>query len=293
MRVISDDTSYTGNYPVGSPLYLTKNYINRVKADGGKIICSINIQHAFEIVVLLKKILGRDALWVNWCDASFGVKYNVTTGKVSKLYDLFGNDVTQSTTVNQPAIGKDSSKRNYLQFDGINDYMTSGSVTWNTDKASILIVSTSKVEAAGRLIASADANRTSTTPFWYVGHSDSGNYIGFLNKGNVVSSFDQRLIEYTNNELCVNSVVLDNSLTNVLNGQVKGYKNNVNVTLPGTFNSDISGNYADSPLYLFAKVIASEYTEGKYFSHVVLKEALDINQMFIIQNYYNRIFNIY
>lgn len=103
----------------------TTAFIARVEADGGEVLDPDGLN---DFIVLLKAQGVYDNL-VFLVDPNWGVKKN-TNNKITVLYDLLGNDLTEADTSKVPTLtdyvdnGSGATTLKDALFDGSNDYIT-------------------------------------------------------------------------------------------------------------------------------------------------------------------------
>ena len=271
----------------------TRNYRDRVYSNGGIINNPLLVEYAFQTIALLTSILGRTPLWVSWIDASFGIKID-SSNRVLKVYDLLGlNDfgpIGDITT--NPVLIKDSQGYYCLQFDGNNDGLSSENlITWNTNKVSFIFVN-QFYSSTNRILSSYNGIAGTATQ-WHLGGTGAGNNKRFATQSYSSGSFTGYY--YSNDDQKHLDVgIFDEALPQVLNGRVKAYHDNVNVTLleSNSLNNNAL-NYNSAKIDLFHMSNVSRYASGRFYGSSIFKEALSPVNTKLLADFYNKIHNTY
>ena len=263
----------------------TRNYRDKVYADGGIILNPLLVEYAFQTIALLTFKLGRTPLWVNWIDTAFGVKID-SSNRVLKVYDLLGlNDyIPVGNITTSPLLVKDSQGLFNFSFDGINDGLTSqNSIVWNTDKCTAVVVNTSVYVFKGTIIDSSNGTNN-----WRLRCTNITGQKGVrINQG--LPNYNVKLGSYTNNSIEIESFIVDNSIVGP--GKIIYLINNIEMTT-SVSPADVSGSFSDGKINYFGNV-EGVYLSGTIYGSLVLKEALSPANTKLLADFYNRIHNLY
>lgn len=97
----------------------------------------------------------------------------VTVGSIS-VRELPGNHATQSTSLSRPTYQVDSNGRGYLLFDGVDDFLVTGTITPGVNKAQVFAGVTLSSNAASGVLAELSATSDSSAGSFSIWRPPSG-----------------------------------------------------------------------------------------------------------------------
>lgn len=130
---------------------------------------------------------GEQGIWLDpsnfstmWQDAARTTPVTAVGQPVGAINDLSGrgNHATQATTTSRPIIQKDGSGRFYLDFDGVDDFLTTAAINFTgTDKVTMLAGATKMSDAAVGILMEFTVNAVTAGSFGLrAPNSASANY---------------------------------------------------------------------------------------------------------------------
>ncbi len=181
-----------------------------------------------------------------------------------------GNHATQGTTTRRPTLQQDASGKYYLSFDGVDDYLSTGSINFTaTDKMTVL-AGVRKINALGTLgiLAELSASSASNPGAFAVGAPGVSGHYQFLSKGTA---------EATTN---ATNAALAGPITSVIAGlgSISGAQSilRVNGTQADQSTADQgTGNYGNYPLYIGRRGGTTNPFAGNLYGLIVRGAATD------------------
>lgn len=194
-----------------------------------------------------------------------------TTVTSISVREVLGNHATQATTTSRPTLQQDASGKYYLSFDGVDDYLSTGSINFTgTDKMTVLAGLRKLSDAAAGLLFELSAERnTNNGTFSMSAPGGGGNQYVFASRGTidgalaVVSPYT-----YPTPHQAV--------LTGI--GSISGDQSilRVNGTQAAQYTADQgTGNYGNYPLYIGRRGGTSYPFNGRLYGLIVRGAATD------------------
>lgn len=180
-----------------------------------------------------------------------------------------GNHATQVTASKRPLLQQDGGGLYYLDFDGLDDAMVTGSVNFtSTDKVTMVTGLRRRGTSTGVLLEMS-SNFNSNSAFAAFAPI-SGNSVYFVTQagGGIYSS--AQLSDVAAPSLGVFAFAADRALAT---NEVSIRKNGVAATTGRAENSNTSGNYGNHPLYIGGRGGSSLFFNGALYGLIVVGAA--------------------
>ena len=233
----------------------------RIVADGGTVI-----DFAFmNLVISTMKSMGIYSSCKLLTEANFGVKKDGSTGAVSKLYDISGNNNDAIGTGTGQPIWSLSGGKGVITYDGVNDYLNCGKPVIPVNNFSILTASKSSViNVVMSLVTQWKAGGANRLDYVYSGDNKLDVIIGGAEvlKSTITIGTNLRHLAYTH------------SITNVATLYFDGvYNVNGNVSTIQQLSNTLIGTYS-----------VAEWFNGQINSSTIFNIALTQSQITQLTN---------
>ena len=187
-----------------------------------------------------------------WAPNLFGFYMGGAGHAADEYIDVFDFEITayapaarQLTATSRPTLQQDTSGKYYLSFDGVDDYLSTGSIDFSsTDKMSVF-AGLRKFNPLGQFshLVRLGTSTQSTNGFYIAAPSGSGQYT-FMSAGSVQAFALSQNNQYSAPNTAIVSAVSDIAAPSILlriNGGKEVLSNN---------NSHGSGKYSNNPIYI-------------------------------------------
>ena len=191
-----------------------------------------------------------------------------------------GNHATQATTTSRPTLQQDTSGKYYLSFDGVDDYLSTGSIDFTgTDKMTVL-AGVRKFNPLGKFsnLVRLGTSTQSTNGFYIAAPSGIGQYT-FMSSGSAQAFAFSENTQYSAPNTAIVSAVSDIAAPSILlriNGGKEVLSNN---------NSQGSGKYSNNPIYI-GNAGANTFN-GQLYGLVIRGALSDANQIANAERFMN------
>lgn len=226
---------------------------------------------------------GEQGLWLDPSDFSTmfqdsaGTTPVTATGQpVGLIRDKSGrgNHASQVTTTNRPVLQQDAYGRYYLQFDGVDDFLATGSINFSSTDKTTNITGVYRSDDTGRIVFELSANTNSNNgSFSFISGSNAGFTWGHWARGDaVVNSGQIAGVSNAAPDLAVISATHD-----IAGDRSRLWRNGAKGT-DGTADKG-AGNFGNYPLYIGARAGTSFFFNGRIYGLIVRGAASTAQQI--------------
>lgn len=194
--------------------------------------------------------------------------------------ELPGNHATQATTTSRPTLKQDASGKYYLSFDGVDDYLSTGSINFTaTDKMTVFTADHSVYDnpTGPRAIVGLSTSVFGYNGTWWLTAYDWGNnatslaYLRGNQRGVASYGPDQRSLGYRTLVRAVRFDISKDLVSDEVQVSTNGVRQEIKVVMGPSAGSGAFGNY---PLYIGA--VGTNYPfKGNLYGLIVRGAATD------------------
>lgn len=190
-------------------------------------------------------------------------------GSDTWLSKIPGNHATQATTTSRPTLKQDASGKYYLSFDGVDDYLVTGSIDFTgTDKMTVMAGVRKLSDAASGVVIELSGDAALNRAFSFFAPSTFGGMFSYRARSTGSLPADLTISGYP--APISNVVVLQSNIaTDLLSFRVNGTQAASTSTDQGT------GNYGNYPLYIGRRGGTELPFNGRLYGLIVRGAATD------------------
>lgn len=175
-----------------------------------------------------------------------------------------GNHASQVTTTKRPVLQQDAYGRYYLKFDGVDDFLATGSINFSSTDKITNITGVYRSDDTGRIVFELSATTNSNNgAFAFISGTNVGFTWGEYSRGDALVNSGQ--IAGVSNAAPDLAVI---SATHDIAGDLSRFRRNGVYGTDGTADKG-AGNFGNYPLYIGARAGTSLFFNGRIYGLIV------------------------
>lgn len=194
-----------------------------------------------------------------------------------------GNHRSQSVSLNRPTLRQDTNGLYYLEYDGLNDNLSTSAFAWGSDKATVVAGVRKLSDAAGAIFAEFGTSSTLNGTFGVFAPGNAGANYGFAIRGTVAGT-SGIYAGYPAPESAVVSARFDTAGTGSgASAQLRARRNGAN--LAPFVSTTTAGNILTHQAFFGARAGTSLFFNGREYSNFAINRLLTANELAQIERY--------